>query len=662
MRVARSKNMQLTNIKIKNYRLLIDAELEIDENTTLIVGRNNTAKTSCIRCLGNVLKGRTFCYDDYPIYKRNDLHTLLVKYMSKEITYDELAKKLPIISIEFSVDYSNEDSDDNLGALSPFIIDVEEDTTNAIICVHNQLMDESALWQLLEPYFYIEGKFVDSTKEIKDICKKIFTKIFSQKIYAINPKNVEERQLKTQKELSTLFPFYEIPAERVLGEDGEQNNDSLGKLISSFFSVKEEDLDSEVAQEVKRLRLIIDNANKDVQDTSDALLSSIIDKSIGFGYPNSEELKLAVTTELSIDEQIKNRTTLSYYSAQAEESLPSSYNGLGYRNLIKMEFLLAAYVKEIQLNGRACIPLLFIEEPESHMHPQMQHAFADYIESFVNKLSDIHIQILLTSHSSHIANTLDFSKVRYAQKTRKGVKYKNLYTFAKNNKENMNFIRKYLTLTKCDLFFADKVIFIEGASERLLMPDFIKKCEETGKFAPQKYTLAEQYYSLIEIGGAYAHKFIPFVDFLGIPCLIITDIDSLNNNGKRDFVSKSCGTSNETIKWWYRKAKALPDEDKTNIELHDIFALSDEQKTINNCHIEFQTEENGLCGRSLEEAIKNSNRQYFKIKTPYVEEDLKFSGSKTDFALNLICEFPDYNIPRYIINGLVWLNQQKVVE
>ena len=50
-------------------------------------------------------------------------------------------------------DYSNEDSDDNLGALSPFIIDVEEDTTNAIICVHNQLMDESALWQLLEPYF-----------------------------------------------------------------------------------------------------------------------------------------------------------------------------------------------------------------------------------------------------------------------------------------------------------------------------------------------------------------------------------------------------------------------------------------------------------------------------------------------------------------------------
>lgn len=39
--------MQLSKIRIKNYRLLVDAELEIDTNTTLIVGRNNTAKTSC---------------------------------------------------------------------------------------------------------------------------------------------------------------------------------------------------------------------------------------------------------------------------------------------------------------------------------------------------------------------------------------------------------------------------------------------------------------------------------------------------------------------------------------------------------------------------------------------------------------------------------------
>ena len=45
-------NMQLSKIRIKNYRLLIDAELEVDPKTTLIVGRNNTAKTSCFSCIG----------------------------------------------------------------------------------------------------------------------------------------------------------------------------------------------------------------------------------------------------------------------------------------------------------------------------------------------------------------------------------------------------------------------------------------------------------------------------------------------------------------------------------------------------------------------------------------------------------------------------------
>lgn len=58
--------MQLSKIRIKNYRLLIDAELDVDKKTTLIVGRNNTAKTSCIDCINTVLSGKNFSYDDYP--------------------------------------------------------------------------------------------------------------------------------------------------------------------------------------------------------------------------------------------------------------------------------------------------------------------------------------------------------------------------------------------------------------------------------------------------------------------------------------------------------------------------------------------------------------------------------------------------------------------
>ena len=662
--------MQLSKIRIRNYRLLIDAELEVDPKTTLIVGRNNTAKTSCFSCIGSVLDGEGMTFDDYPLLRREDFYTKFALFMEKKLSYEDLCKRIEIISIEFLVDYSLDDPDDNLGALSPFIIDIDMDTTTAQIRAEYRLKtDEKTLWTLLESSYYKDGVF-STSEEANKVLADNFGKLFGLTIYAINPNNPDDKQVKSQKELHDLFPFHAIPAERVLGED-ETHNSSLGLLISGFFNMSEAELNPDVAEEIIRLRSIVEKSNKDVQKQSDEILSTIVNNSIGFGYPNIEELKLGVTTQLSIDDQIKNQTKLSYISGTANESLPSSHNGLGYKNLIKMEFLLAAFAKDIEKRGIACIPLLFIEEPESHMHPQMQTAFATYLEKFLGKLSTVQIQTFLTSHSAHIANTMEFAKIRYAQKSNAGVIYKNLNTFAEANPDNVEFIRKYLTLTRCDLFFADKAIFVEGASERLLLPDMIGKCESSGIFGVCKYPLSAQYYALIEIGGAYAYKFIPFIDFLGVPCLILTDLDSVadrkGKNGKtvRKSVVVSDGetTSNETIKWWIRKNKGLLDDDTSKIDLSEIIAMTADEKTRGKCHIEFQTTENGLCGHSLEEAIRNVNRKYYNLGNRISEKKLEFTGkSKTDFALDLICECSDYCVPGYIKSGLKWLNDQRVLE
>ena len=661
--------MQLAKIRIKNYRLLVDAELEVDPKTTLIVGRNNTAKTSCFECIGKVLDGTQFSFNDYPLLKRENLYTDFASFMAKEITFEDLCERLEPISIEFLVDYSLDAPEDNLGALSPFIIDVDVDTTTALIRAEYKLKaDEKSIWKILEPSYYVNGIF-SPDDDVHNAIISSFHKLFEMMIYAINPKNAEDKQIKKQKELSELFPFHIIQAERRLGEDGTQDN-SLSSLISDFFDMSEDELDPSVSEKVKELRVIVETANKNVQQQSDSILSTLVSNAVGFGYPNGEELQLGVTTQLNIDDQIKNQTQLSYTAGTSNERLPSTYNGLGYKNLIKMEFLLAAFAKKVEKCGDACIPLLFIEEPESHMHPQMQHAFAEYLEAFLAKITSIGIQTLLTSHSAHIANTMVFSKIRYAQKTKTGVIYKNLNTFAEENSSNIDFIRKYLTITKCDLFFADKAIFVEGASERLLLPDMIDKCAKAGNFDSQEYKLPAQYYALVEIGGAYAYKFIPFAEFLGIPCLILTDLDSVSGqkgaNGRIYYssvpVSRGETTSNETLKWWVRKKKEIPEDDNTQIALTDITSMSPADKTRCRCHIEFQTTENGLCGHSLEEAIRNVNRTYYGLGDTPTEDDLEFSGKKkTDFALNLICECEDYAVPADIKNGLVWLNDQQVL-
>lgn len=497
----------------------------------------------------------------------------------------------------------------NLGAFSPFIIDVDVDSTMAIIRVEYSIkISENSLRTMFKTCFFENNKFVCKPEDVRDVFIANFAKIFGLNIYAISPKNENDSQLKTQKELVDLFPFYSLPAERMLGENGDHNINSLGTLISGYFSADIENLDPKVSEEVKILRKTVEDANIKLQRQSSELLGTIVNRAVGFGYPNAEELQLGVNTRLQIDDQIKDKTELTYTSVEMGESLPSSHNGLGYKNLIKIEFMLEDFAEKIKLGNLACIPLLFIEKPESHMHPQMQH------------------------------------------------------TFAKDNEGNMDFIKKYLTLSRCDLFLADKVIFVEGASERLLLPDMIEKCDRDGLFNAKKYKLPSQYYALIESGGAYANKFIPFVNFLGIPCLILTDIDSMEDGRTKVIVSKGKTTSSATLKWWMRKVKGLSKNDTSKIDLAEIIALTDVQKTIGKCHIEFQVKEQDLCGRSLEEAVKNVNRNHYGLKGSITEEDLEFTDkSKTDFALNLVCTNPNYVIPKYIKDGLVWLNEQNVL-
>lgn len=356
--------MQLSKIKIKNYRLLVDAELEVDSQTTLIIGRNNTAKTSCVKCIENILSGVPFSFNDYSLSKRENLYSKIDSYLKKELDFETLCEQIEPISIEFLVDYSLDDQEDNLGALSPFIIDVDVDTTTAVIRAEFRLRpDERNFLKNLQLEYKEENPSL-SNEDIHSSIMDNFNKLFELIIYAVNPKNPEETQIKMHKELKELFPYYSIPAERLLGEAGAQNS-SLTTLISEFFDMSENELDVGIAEKVRELRGIVETANKSVQQKSDNILSDLISNSIGFGYPNGEELQLGVTTQLSIDEQIKNQTQLSYMAGTSDEKLPSTYNGLGYKNLIKMEFLLASFARMVKKCGNACIPLLFIEEPES---------------------------------------------------------------------------------------------------------------------------------------------------------------------------------------------------------------------------------------------------------------------------------------------------------
>lgn len=680
--------MFLKNIHVENFRLLMNYDVNLDEDLTLFVGKNNAGKTSLMNLMDMVVNGSNLVFDDYPIQCRQKIYQAFADFWFGRISFEDCANRVPITMMRLCIDYSKESEIDYLGGLSPFIIDLNETVTEAIIIARYSFSaTDDILCELKKNYEDMKQSMEDVAAEETDtkkggvddeehteldieilskVVEQNFLSLFSLHILAVNPMDTSNTLEKTKKEIRDLFVLTTISAERSLDEADSVKEKPLSTVMNRLFKSDVSEIEEEIATETQSLKEFVDKQSLNAENRVNDILSDIVSNMAPFGYPTAEDMQLYARTQFSMKNDIINNTDLAYVTADNGEALPSSHNGLGYKNLIKITLLLKEFARNVKQNAKSAIPILFLEEPEAHMHPQLQEVFVGHLKDVLSEFSGNPIQIVMSTHSPHIANTVPFKNIRYLRRKADQVVCKNLNEFSEKegkaeeeHKENMEFLRKYLTLSRCDLYFCDKAILVEGAAERLLIPDMIKKCEKLGKFIGSNPPLTSQYCSIIEVGGAYAHRFFGFIDFLEIPTLILTDIDFVDANQNKSLRKDAKNISNATIKKWCHEIFNIAMTKK--IELDQILKLTKEQKTNGLRHLEFQMEENGAYPRSLEEALMNVNRKYYKIGED--ETNINFDeteGKKTDFALDLIFgEIADsYSIPSYIENGLVWLNGQ----
>lgn len=678
--------MHLQKIHIENFRLLKNVDIVLDKSLTLIVGKNNTGKTSIAHLLQSVInEKKNLSFNDYPLECRKQLYELLEKYWMGEVNDVDIKSQVQETKLTFYIDYTDVGEEQFLGELRNFIIDMD-DTLNTVridaVYSFNSLKSVE-LFDVCHKR-YDELFTAKQEKEAKKqtgnqgsydrsittaVVKEQFENFFSLVVFAVNPTDTSDYQERHPKLLKNLFTCRIINAERNLDESENKNEHPLANIMNRVFNQDEEQLAEALKPAVNELNNYVNNMSFSAQERINSLMDQIVDGMIKFGYPSAEDMKLKANTDISLKQQILNSTDLTYIAANADESLPSTHNGLGYKNLIKISLILHEFTRAVDAND-AAIPLLLIEEPEAHMHPQLQTTFVTFLDKFLkdtigaNKLS----QVILSTHSAHVANTVDFKQVRYMRRHKEYVSCKDLQHFYEAAQadevkiENLEFLQKYLKLSYCDLYFCDKAILVEGAAERLLLPKMISKCDEDGLFGTQKPSLVSQYYTIAEVGGAYAHRFYEFVDFLEIPTLILTDIDFIDATGARCQQTAAVNSSNGAIKRWCHDAYDIAVSRSVSLDKVMELAEDCDKKTNGYRHIEFQLRENGAYPRSLEESIQNVNRELFGISLSATEIPLfsDESGSKTDFALKLLTDsaYEKFSVPTYIKNGLIWLNNQ----
>lgn len=661
--------MQLKNIAVKNFRLLHDACLMLEKQTTVIVGRNNSGKTSLTEVMRRLLgeSNPSFRLEDFSFGTHQGFWDAFVA-ASQGTPEPDVRKLLPIIEIQLTFGYQ---AGEALGTLNEFIIDLDPDCTEALVVARYALRDGKLAELFAELKAPGEKATPDEIAQAKAaLLQTLRDRVpahFGLTFAAVDPNDPTNEKVVESAAVRALCASGFIGAQRGLDDASQKDRVVIGKVLESLFTTaKTNPADAEGHGTAEQL----EHAVKEIQDKIGADFNSKLDALLPalslFGYPGLSDPKIRTETTLDVARLLTNHTKVRYTGVNGIH-LPEAYNGLGMRNIILILLQLREFFKlYTAMEPRPGTHVVFIEEPEVHLHPQMQ-------EVFIRKLGEIAavfskelgapwpVQFVVSTHASHVANEAHFETIRYFLAAADAVDG-TIKTVVKDLRKGLSgkgdpdraFLHQYMTLTRCDLFFADKAVLIEGTTERLLLPRVIKMLDE-GK--PEAEKLGSQYLSVVEVGGAYAHIFFDLLAFLELRTLVITDIDTVKANGKGKY--ESCQvrhgerTSNACIKAWF-KADVTPAE---------LLAADAATKTVAKRRIAFQQpeEKDGPCGRSFEDAFMLANPTLFVFAGPGTEEreaqawDEAKGVKKSEFALKHALVADTWNIPRYIAEGLAWL-------
>ncbi|MBY3064477.1 AAA family ATPase [Rhizobium laguerreae] len=656
--------MRIKSVDIENFRLLRYVAVGLEERTTLVVGRNNSGKTSIAELFRRLLseKSLSFRMEDFSLGCHEGFWAAFEAFQAGQPVPDVVAL-LPAIKVSIDITYDVDSPD--LGPLSDCIVDLDPDCTDArLILTYGPRPTAPAL--LFSGVAVGDDVAVNRLNLFRAVSAGL-SGAYGASLEAVDPNDPTNRKVLEPKTLTTLIRGGFINAQRGLDDDTHRERDVLGKVVEVLFqSALTDPVDPEKRTTAEQLKAAVEQIQGDLHAGFNAKLTSLLPTFDLFGYPGLSDPGLVTETSFDVDKLLNDHTKVRYVGVNGM-TLPETYNGLGVRNLVYMLLQLLRFFREYQAAPTSAgVHLIFIEEPEAHLHPQMQEVFIrqldQIISAFVSQLNENRpwpVQFIVSTHSPHMANEARFEAMRYFLSVPDGDGMRR--SVVKDLRRGMGgapepdreFLHQYLTLTRCDLFFADKAVLIEGTAERILLPAMIRKTDVTAVGEPQ---LGSQYLTVMEVGGAYAHRFFDLLSFLELRTLIITDIDSVtpNGSGKRVAVPVTEGTftSNGCLKAWF----------DADVSPAALLGKTEAEKTTSGRRLSFQVPEadGGPCGRSFEDAFILAN----PIRFPLGDGDRALAAyalagdqKKSTFALEHAIEHTDWIVPRYISEGLRWLAQ-----
>lgn len=515
--------MYISKLSIKNYRNFGEQIFSIPlKPFTAIIGENNIGKSNLLDCIGLVLsqditmfKKRFLDIDDINSKTKDNFKKSIVDVIEDEII-DDSKVKFPEVKVQLIFDGLDEDQ---LAIAGDWFYEktftkvkltywfkpragfkrqewIERQISNLRKLIIEGNVVKGELFNHVEfPIDQYEYVIFGGDNPVNK-CDPYFLKMF--KLEILDALRDAKKELVANGEYKLLY--------RILNKNYESDFTEIQSILSEL---------NKKLKENKRLDSIKGELTAYLDRVSLTNPSELNSIDFNFSSPEVSE----VLKKLSI--------------VYGENPVSIDRNGLGKNNLLFLALVLSHLASQTDDKTKLAFRVIGIEEPEAHLHPHLQTHLAKNlceVSNFGNNGDEKKdTQIIITSHSTNITTSIDLSTLVILYKDKGVINYHYILEGFSNKKEgqdHIKYLKKYLDATNSSMFYARRLILVEGISEQILIPLFFE--------LQYKKTLESIGSNIINVNGVAFKHFLEIIkNGYFIKCGVLTDRDLGKKTEKR---------------------------------------------------------------------------------------------------------------------------------